>query len=147
MSEPKVRPTCCKQCPFARATPKTYLDTKGRNGPRFAGQAIGPFQLPCHMDREFDQWREKFASGEDTILCAGAAKFRANIGIAERLPEELGRAEPDHDAVFSSLGELMAHHDGLPPEMGNLILAAHGGPATLLAIELSKAGVQTRKLK
>lgn len=104
---------CCGQCPFARSTPKTYLDTRGQNGERFAGQAAGPFMLPCHMTAEFPDFREH---PEAPPLCAGAAKYRANAGYAGYLPPGLGQLPPDHEAVFSNPAELLAHHEGITVE-------------------------------
>lgn len=107
--------TCCSGCPYARATPKSYLDTKGQNGERFVGQAFGPFILPCHMTKDFDQWREKFTGdlNEANPQCAGAAKYRANCGY-NHLPDAIGTLPPDHENVFSSPEELLAHHMGIP---------------------------------
>ena len=110
------RTEVCPHCPFSRTTSKEYLDTMGENGERFAGQSVGPFLLPCHMTKEFGEWREIMIGGETAPLCAGAAKFRANLHVASVLPEELGRLPVDHETVFSTPAELLAHHRGTTVE-------------------------------
>lgn len=84
----------------------------GNHGESFAGQSIGPFMLPCHMQREFGEWKTRMIAGGDLPMCAGAAKFRSNLGISELLPECLGRLPSDHETVFSDHAELLAHHNG-----------------------------------
>lgn len=116
MSKPCDKP--CPQCPFARATPKDYLDTKGDNGERFIGQSIGPFSLPCHMTREFQDFRERFIVGEENPPCVGAHIFRNNLGIAHLLPPQVvdPRAGIDFENVFGGHDELLAHHRGISLE-------------------------------
>ena len=111
MSETPIGPQqeeCCAQCPYARATPKEYLDTRGDNAEEFAGQSIGNFLLPCHMTKEFLGWRDAPAP-----QCAGAAKHRANIKVAKLLSGSLGSLPEDHENVFSTSEELIAHHKGI----------------------------------
>lgn len=102
------RKTPCAPCPFARSTPKAYLDTMGDNGERFIGQAIGPFTLPCHMQENFPQWRE---NPKACVGCAGAAIYRGNMRYP--MHPALPVLPPDHAAVFSSPAELLAHHRGI----------------------------------
>lgn len=109
---PCGKPTPCKQCPFARATPKTYLDTMGDNSERFTGQAIGPFSLPCHMTREFQSWR---ADPNGCSACVGAAIYRSNVGYTH-LPGALPLLPPDKETIFASPAELYAHHKGISVE-------------------------------
>lgn len=109
---------CCATCPYARATPKEYLDTRGDNGDRFAGQASGSFALPCHMEEEFEDWRTRPAP-----QCAGAAKYRANTGVS--VHPSLGIMPEDHEAVFSSPAELLAHHRGTSIEEAEESLENH----------------------
>lgn len=124
----------CPECPFARSTPKAYLDTRGQNGERFVGQAHLNALLPCHME----------GGGRAEVdgsckQCAGAAKFRANLG-GRRLVEAmgvasaaLGKLPPDREAVFADEAELLAHHEGIgveearrragdPAEVGRMVL-------------------------
>jgi len=104
------RPECCEQCPFARTTPKEYLDTRGQNGPRFVAQAHMNALLPCHMEHP----QGKADPEGKNRQCAGAAKFRANIGVAEKLKPELGRLPKDTKTVFANEVQLLAHHMGIP---------------------------------
>ncbi len=100
------RTNICSTCPFARKTTKEYLDTRGDNGERFVGQANLNAVLPCHSEDE-----NGIAVVGVGQQCAGAAKFRANIGIAG-LSGLLGVLPPDTENVFASNAELLAHHKG-----------------------------------
>lgn len=105
----------CPQCPFARATSKEYLDTRGQNGERFVGQAVGPFMLPCHMHKAFDNWRENPIGPDAATPCVGAAVYRSNNGYTH-LPDVIPRYAEDREAVFASPEELLAHHKGTTVE-------------------------------
>jgi len=129
-----VRRKPCAQCPFARKTTKEYLDTRGDNGERFIGQAIGPFYLPCHMQQGFDNAMYR---ARDSVNCAGAAIYRENIGVGDRMPEALGRMEADTEAVFASPAELLAHHRGITVAQAELMLSVTP-PSKLLQIEVAK---------
>ena len=103
-----VRSTCCEQCPYARTTPKEYLDTRGQNGHRFVAQAHMDALLPCHMDNA-----EGMAdSTSKARQCAGAAKFRANIGQEREDEERFPRLPKDEETVFGNEAQLLAHHLG-----------------------------------
>lgn len=129
---------CCGQCPFARTTSKEYLDTKGQNGERFAGQSIGVFILPCHMREGFDEWR---SNPYGVPLCAGAAKFRANLGVDSYLPEAIGRLPEDDAKVFGNVAELLAHHEGTSIEEAESKLLRKP-VIEMLRQEMAKQGVQ-----
>jgi len=131
----------CSECPFSRSTSKEYLDTKGQNGERFAGQAIAGFVLPCHMHPDFDACRQNLA---ESVQCGGAAKYRANIGVAEEMPPHISKLEPDHENVFSSPEELIAHHRGTSVEDAKAFLV-HWPVPLLAAVEMQRATV-TRHL-
>jgi len=112
MNEMKIgeqKEECCSQCPYARSTPKEYLDTRGDNGEAFIGQAVTASLLPCHMVDPDGEGNAQVTTGQHQ--CAGAAKFRANIEV-EKLPEILGRLPADTINVFSDAAELLAHHKG-----------------------------------
>jgi len=53
--------------------------------------------------------------------CAGAAKFRANIGVDLR--PEIGKLPADCDTVFSNEAELLAHHVGISVELAEQYIA------------------------
>ena len=95
----------CSTCPYSRRTSKAYLDTRGDNGEAFLAQAHMPAVLPCHQEND------GIATAGKCRQCAGAAMFRANVGVAN-LPEALGRLEADSERVFASNAELLAHHKG-----------------------------------
>mgnify|MGYP000423276943 CR=1 FL=1 len=99
------RETLCATCPFARRTTKEYLDTRGDNGTRFLAQAHMNAILPCHCDDE------GFATVGVGRQCAGAAKFRANVGVTDLAPQ-LGTLPADTETVFATDAELLAHHKG-----------------------------------
>jgi hypothetical protein len=100
------RSECCPQCPFARTTSKEYLDTRGDNAARFIGQALINALLPCHMESS-----DQNATVGEGRQCAGAAKFRSNLGVV--LHPAIGFLPPDEDTVFADEHELFAHHKGL----------------------------------
>lgn len=110
------RPECCSQCPFARSASKEYLDTRGENSERFIGQVHINALLPCHMDST-----DQNATVGEGRQCAGAAKFRANIGV--NLRPEIGKLPPDREAVFSTEAELLAHHVGISVELAEQYIA------------------------
>lgn len=140
-----VRETTCPQCPFARATPKEYLDTRGYNGDRFAGQANGPFLLPCHMeDPDGEGMARVDASNRQ---CAGAAKFRSNIGIASLMPKELPTLPEDTETVFANEIELIAHHLGVSEEDALQHLIEAGGVVHLMLNELAVAEAMGRQVR
>ena len=128
---------CCGQCPFARSTPKEYLDTMGQNGERFIGQSIGPFMLPCHMRKEFAEFGPRFLLGDSLPPCAGAAKYRANLGISHLLPPQLGTMAADFEEVFGSHAELLAHHEGTSLDIAEERLTEKP-PLSMLMDEMGK---------
>ena len=97
----------CPACPFTRSCERGVL---GGSPPEiYMGQAFAPFQLPCHMHYEPDHpgWK---AECFDKPQCAGAAIFRANMGISGELPQALHRLPSDHQQVFSNHFEFFMHH-------------------------------------
>jgi hypothetical protein len=137
----------CPQCPFSRTTPKSYLDTRGDNGHRFIGQSVGPFELPCHMTREFSDFKERFVNDEENPPCIGAQVYRANLGISHLFPPHMrGEGKPDYEKVFGGHDELLAHHLGVSLEEAQEILRRNP-PSYLLSLELVKPSVTTKPLK
>jgi hypothetical protein len=104
----------CDTCPFARKTSKEYLDTRGDNGERFLAQANLDAVLPCHSEHN-----GRAVPGV-CQQCAGAAKFRANIGV--KLHPSLGVLPPDTETVFATNAELLAHHKGWTVEQAEAFL-------------------------
>jgi hypothetical protein len=106
---PKHLKQPCPACPFSKAIKPGAL---GGSAPEvYIGQLHGPFILPCHQACDFDdpEWKRKSI---DTPQCAGAAMFRANVGIADALPSALHKLEPS-DKVFADPAEFYMHHKGM----------------------------------
>lgn len=95
----------CRDCPFTRACPPGKLG--GSSALTFVGQVHGPFWLPCHSHTNYadPNWKTDISKPQ----CAGAAMFRANVGVAELMPDGLLAATPDA-SVFASAAEFLAHH-------------------------------------
>jgi hypothetical protein len=124
----------CGSCPFTRASKPGELG--GSPVDIYIGQAYGPFVLPCHCACNFDDpnWKDKSL---DTPQCAGAAIFRANIGVAPNLPDAIHALPADRERVFSNEEELVAHHVGISYGRAAALLT-QTPPATLLRRELRK---------
>jgi hypothetical protein len=99
------REKSCGSCPFSKTSKPGGLG--GSPIQVYLGQIIGPFFLPCHAQKEY--------KGNDTGIqseqCAGAAVFRANLGIADRMPDMLLHLEAGSDPnVFETMPEFIKHH-------------------------------------
>jgi hypothetical protein len=125
----------CAECPFARATPPGA--TGGAEPTVYIGQAVGPFFLPCHMDPKYE---ENHRSTE-VVQCAGAAAFRANVGVDVLMPEALLRTDADRERVFATPAELLAHHGQMSLAEAEVLLALFP-PEMLLRREMVKRGCQ-----
>lgn len=131
----------CHDCAFRRDSTPGHLG--GSEAEVYIGQIHGPFYIPCHLTYARDeQWREKL---HDTGSCAGAAVFRANLGV-DRMTPHLHRLPADHAQVFSSSEEFMAHHQGISIEQAREKLRRNP-PEKLLMIELGKAQVRRLDLR
>lgn len=101
----------CAECPFNREiTPGTL---GGSPVETYVGQIVGPFWLPCHLHSDFDDpaWKDDLTKPQ----CAGAAIFRANLGIEQAMPAGLHRLPAGSDPhVFVSLQDFVAHHLQIP---------------------------------
>ncbi len=132
----------CAACPFSRSI-GTDLKSRGNPDPSvYVGQAYGPFWLPCHRAAGFtEDGRCNVAA--DIPQCAGAAAFRANVGVADLLPPAMLRLPPDHVNVFSDGAELIAHHLQIPLEEARLFLKNHP-PEKLMRWQLAVARGEPR---
>ena len=138
MSDSKCRKPC-KECPFSKTIEPGRT---GNSSPTILiGQAYGPFFLPCHMDPAYTRDRRS----TDLLQCAGAAVFRANVGVAEKMPEALLQLPASHDA-FETPEELIAHHAKVTVEVANMFLSEFP-PERLLRYELEKQDVQVLKVR
>ncbi len=120
MKETKAK-NPCKECPFNR---NNILPVEKRLGGSssftYVGQIEGPFWLPCHMDKNY---KTKEVNTEEVNQCAGAAIFRANLGLSDKFPKELLRLNPGHPDVYTSYEEFIANTDvHLNEEMAKAIL-------------------------
>jgi hypothetical protein len=107
----------CRECPFARTV--TPGATGGSDPEVYVGQGNGAFWLPCHMCVDFSDpnWKTDLR----TPQCAGAAKYRANIG---KVPESnfFLKLPPDTDKCFANPVELLMHHRQISREEAEEIL-------------------------
>jgi len=93
----------CGGCPFSRAIAPGELG--GGRPETYVGQAVGPFWLPCHCSANY---RGKETVASEVSQCAGAAIFRANIGV--QMPPALLSLPRDTEKVFSTLADFWSHH-------------------------------------
>lgn len=110
------RTTPCRDCPFARHTEPGC--TGGSSVMTYVGQAQGPFFLPCHNSPGYEEDR----NSKQHEQCAGAAIFRSNIEVQDRLPLDLLRLPKDTESVFETLEEFIVHHNQIPESVVLLIL-------------------------
>lgn len=130
-STARMRP--CKSCPFSRKV--TPGELGGSSPMVYVGQTQGPFILNCHSGPDYDDPAKR---GELGIKqCAGAAIFRANIGVDDNLPHQLLRLNADKTAVFSSHEEFVAHHTCTPVEVVAEVFASIP-PNLFLVTEMQK---------
>ena len=125
----------CAECPFSRAIAPG--GTGGADASVYVGQAAGPFFLPCHMDPKYEENKRS----PELLQCAGAAIFRANIGVDYRLPPALLHLSQDHKFVFSTPAELIAHHREISLHTAEDFMSSHPVDR-LLETEFRKQGVQ-----
>jgi hypothetical protein len=100
----KTKP--CKECPFNKnnvlgPTPAAL----GNSLPEvYIGQSEGPFWLPCHMEKGY---RGKETGFHDVGQCRGAAVYRANLGISEKMPKQILKLDKNKEDVFSGHVEFL----------------------------------------
>ena len=132
-----VRKKPCQECPFNKTLPTPF---SGGSPPEvYIGQICGPFLLSCHMDPEYDPGPENL--GQLTITqCAGAAIFRANVGVADFMPPNLHHLPADTENVDATFVEFMARQLGVSLEEAQARLD-QTSPLELLKIELRRVGI------
>lgn len=99
----------CNDCPYKRDTGSLG----GADVEVYLGQASGPFWLPCHQDKNY---AGKESDATKVTQCRGAAKFRSNIGVEEKLPDALLKVPADKETVFGSNQEMYAHYKNIDIE-------------------------------
>lgn len=131
----------CAACPFSRNV-KPYADDKqalGQTSPfTYVGQANGPFVLPCHATHDYSELAERLKAAQpgSGCECAGAAIFRANIGLA--YPDPLLHLPHDREKVFGTFVEFVAHHYKISLDAAQLIVQDMP-PDFLTRLEMMKA--------
>jgi hypothetical protein len=128
----------CDNCPWRKNSKPGYLG--GSHPLTYIGQAQGPFVLPCHKACNFEDpgWRAKTIS---TRQCAGAAIYRANVGVAYRLPGTIHHLPPSKE-VFGSPEEFLSHHTKISIAEAQSILRRNP-PESLFEEELSRVEVMS----
>ena len=115
----KKRTKCCGACPFKRKNNLTG-DKPGGSAPEvYLGQIRGPFWLPCHKDKNYD---DKNSDPALVAQCAGAATFRTNCDLPYTLPKEIAKLPEDTETVFANEAEFYAHYKGITIEKAKEIL-------------------------
>lgn len=110
MNKQEQRTSPCAECPFARHIKPGALG--GSPTSTYVGQANGPFWLPCHCSTDFND--PKWKTDVTKPQCAGAAIFRANVEVADKMPDFLLKLPKDTTKVFASFAEFVAHHEQVP---------------------------------
>lgn len=138
----------CHDCAFRRDSTPGNLG--GSPALTYIGQAVGPFIVPCHMtypegtDLSKREHREKSLEWPQ---CAGMAVFRANVGVAHMLPDMIHKLPADHELVFSTFAEFLAHHERVRLVVAQHYLNRVETPVDLLRKQLAKPEVVTRPIK
>jgi len=129
----------CSDCAFRRCSEPGRLG--GSTAEVYIGQTYGPFLIPCHLTYpEMEEGERLHDKMHCMGQCAGSAIFRANCGMNDFMPSGMPKLEPDHEAVFSSPAEFLAHHKGISHfEAINQLMEQ--GPMELMQIELEKMDV------
>ena len=97
----------CLGCPFKKINTNEKPNPGGSHPFVYLGQAHGPFWLPCHQDKNYQ------GKGSDTATvaqCRGAAIFRSNIGVADKMPPQLLKLEEDKENIFANETEFLEHY-------------------------------------
>lgn len=106
----KAKTKCCGACPFKRKNNLTKSKPGGSDPEVYLGQTRGPFWLPCHKDKNYDN---KNSDPAKVAQCAGAAIFRANCEVPYELPKQLSILPKDTNRVFANEAEFYAHYKGI----------------------------------
>ena len=124
----------CKECPFSRNNNLTGDKPGGAYPAVYIGQSEGPFWLPCHMEKEYDG---KQTDPSKVNQCAGAAIYRANVGVASKMPKQILTLPENKEDVFASHAEFLSHYSDIPFNVAVDILNEET-LSELLKIELEK---------
>lgn len=140
MSFKKDRKKPCKECPFRRDNTLEGSNPGGSSPFVYVGQSEGPFWLPCHMEKEYDG---KETDPSKVNQCAGAAIYRANIGVAEKMPDQMLSLPEDKETVFASHAEFVAHYYGVDVEEAERFFEENpDAPRIMMIREMEQQGVK-----
>lgn len=113
----------CRSCAFRVVCETTPDALGGSNWQTYVGQLQAGFYLPCHETynraRTFKDQRP-----DEAPQCAGAAIFRANLGLTTCTGRAPLALPADHDNVFSTFPEFVAHYTGCTPMQAERLLRA-----------------------
>lgn len=100
----------CKQCPFRRTSLPGWLGSDSPEG--FVRNVMREVPLPCHstIDYRDREWHTKWVNRRIGKLCAGSIIFAANCAKKPRPQSLIPVGKPDHELVFSTPQEFIAHH-------------------------------------
>jgi hypothetical protein len=100
----------CKECPFNKNNVLGPTPAGLGNSPAevYIGQSEGPFWLPCHMEKGY---RGKETGFHDVGQCRGAAIYRANLGISQKMPAQMLRLDKNTEEVFSDHVEFLMFYN------------------------------------
>lgn len=102
----------CAQCPFGRESAKLE-EARDVDPLALLAQAHSSFVLPCHMHTAYAE--EKQRDIMSLPQCAGAAIYRANVGV--KLPAVIHSLPADKNEVFATPTELVCAHTQEKPEV------------------------------
>jgi hypothetical protein len=132
--ETKQHVSPCSACPFHRKVTPGALG--GSSPETYIGQANGNFWLPCHSTHDYRKLECRL--DHSNSQCAGAAIFRSNVGVADRIAPQLLHLPADTEKVFGSFAEFYAHHKKISLEEANARLSIRT-PYRLTAIEFLRS--------
>lgn len=130
----------CRDCAFRRDSVPNNLG--GSPVETYIGQTLGNFYIPCHTrygEMTDPDWKKVAMQAPQ---CAGSQIFRANAFPGINHAEQIKSLPADHDLVFSSPAEFIAHHKGITVEDAAITLEQ---AVTMLRAEMNKADVRVKQ--
>jgi hypothetical protein len=138
----KKRTKCCGACPFKRVNNLTKENPGGSIPEVYLGQSRGPFWLPCHKDKNYN---DKNSDPALVAQCAGAAIFRTNCNAPYDLPKGIQLLPRDTSTVFANEAEFYAHYKNITIKKAKGILT-QAILDSYLKNELNEIGIKKVKI-
>lgn len=111
----------CGECPFRKKNKLVHNGKPGGSHPEvYVGQSEGPFWLPCHSDKAY---ADKNSDHKVVQQCAGAAIYRSNIGVSEKMPDAIHILPEDKKLVFESHADFVSHYSGVHKRLIKRVLS------------------------